>query len=131
MDDQSQKKYILVAEDDRFYAKIYQTKLVKEGYDVSVVPDGEQALQAARQRKPDLILLDLIMPVKDGFETLEELKADKNLADVTVVILSSLGQDEDAKRALSLGAKDYFVKTNVTIYDMIRKIGELTGKDKS
>ena len=116
------KKYILVAEDDKFYANIYKTKLAKEGYEVVVVGDGAQAIKLARQKKPDLILLDLVMPVKDGFETLKELKADANLKSVKVVVLSNLGQEEDIKKAKELGAQDYLVKTNVSIGQMMSKI---------
>lgn len=116
------KKYILVAEDDKFYANIYKTKLAKEGYEVVVAGDGAQALKLARQKKPDLILLDLVMPIKDGFETLKELKADANLKSVKVVVLSNLGQEEDIKKAKELGAQDYLVKTNVSIGQMMSKI---------
>lgn len=116
------KKYILVAEDDKFYANIYKTKLAKEGYEVVVVGDGEQAIKLARQKKPDLILLDLVMPVKDGFETLKELKADANLKSVKVIVLSNLGQEEDIKKAKELGAVDYIVKANVSIGQMMSKI---------
>lgn len=116
------KKYILVAEDDKFYANIYKTKLTKEGYEVVVVGDGAQAMKLARQKKPDLILLDIVMPVKDGFETLRELKADANLKSVKVVVLSNLGQEEDIKKAKELGAQDYIVKANVSIQQMMSKI---------
>ena len=116
------KKYILVAEDDKFYANIYRTKLTKEGYEVVVVGDGAQAIKLARQKKPDLILLDLVMPVKDGFETLKELKADANLKSVKVIVLSNLGQEEDIKKAKELGAVDYIVKANVSIGQMMSKI---------
>ena len=116
------KKYILVAEDDKFYANIYRTKLTKEGYEVVVVGDGAQAMKLARQKKPDLILLDIVMPVKDGFETLKELKADANLKSVKVIVLSNLGQEEDIKKAKELGAVDYIVKANVSIGQMMSKI---------
>lgn len=116
------KKYVLVAEDDKFYANIYKTKLAKEGFEIAVVGDGLQALQLARERKPDLILLDLVMPVKDGFETLREIKSDANLKDVRVIVLSNLGQEEDIKKAKDLGALDYVVKANVSIGEMMSKI---------
>lgn len=120
----SVKKFVLVAEDDKFYGNVYKTKLTKEGYDVAVAGDGVSALKLARERKPNLILLDLVMPIKDGFETLKELKADSALKDIKVIVLSNLGQDEDIKKAKSLGAVDYVVKANVSIQqmmDMIKK----------
>lgn len=115
---------ILVAEDDKFYANIYKVKLTKEGYEVMLAENGEQALKLAREKKPDLILLDLIMPVKDGFETLKELKADSSLRDVKVVVSSVLGQEEDIKKAKDLGADGYLVKTDVSIQEMVDKMKE-------
>lgn len=120
----TQKKYILVAEDDKFFANIYKTKLNKEGYEVSIVPDGVQTLAAIRSRKPDLLLLDLIMPVKDGFETLKEIKSDPKLKDLKVLVLSSLGQEEDERRARQMGADEYVVKTSLTIDEMVAKISQ-------
>jgi len=118
------KKFILVAEDDKLYTDIYKVRLTQEGFDVKVVEDGEQALQAARERKPDLIVLDLIMPVKDGFETLKDLKADPNLKDINVIVVTVLGQEEDTKRAQDMGAVGYFVKTNISIHGMVDTIKE-------
>ncbi len=116
------KKYILVAEDDDFYGKIYTARLKNEGFDVFVAPDGEQALKAIRQRRPDLILLDLIMPVKDGFETLKELKSDPKLKNIPVLILTNLSQEDDIERVKKLGAKEYIVKTDLSVQEMVDKI---------
>lgn len=123
----SDQKYILVGEDDKFYANIYKIKLAKEGFEVEVVGDGAQVLASARKRKPDLILLDLIMPVKDGFETLKELKADPKLKDIKVVVSSNLGQQEDIAKTAKMGALDYLTKANLSIQEMVDKIrGYLT-----
>ena len=116
------RKFVLVAEDDIFYANVYKLKLTKEGYDVEVAPNGEWAIRYAQKRKPDLILLDLVMPIKDGFETLRDLKADPNLKDVNVVILSNLGQEEDIEKAKKLGALDYWVKTDISIQELIEQV---------
>lgn len=116
------KKFILVAEDDKFYANIYKMKFSKEGFDVEVAGNGEEALKIARQRKPDLILLDLIMPIKDGFETLKELKSDANLKAIKVVVSSNLGQEEDMKKAKELGALDYLTKVGMSIQEMTDKV---------
>lgn len=115
-------KFILIAEDDHFYGNIYKVKLTKEGYDVLVVGNGEWVIPAAEKRRPDLILLDLVMPSKDGFETLKEIKSHKALSNVTVVVFSNLGQEVDINKAKSLGATDYFVKTNVSLQEVIDKI---------
>lgn len=125
---QAPKKYILIAEDDKFYDNIYKIKFEKEGYEVRVVTDGAQALEEVKKRKPDIVLLDLVMPVKDGFETLKALKADKELAGVPMIVLSSLGQDDDAAKIKALGAAEYFVKTSITIYDLVKKVKEYLGE---
>lgn len=115
-------KIVLVVEDDKFYSNIYKVKLAKEGIDARLANDGNQALELARQEKPDLVLLDLIMPGKDGFETLKEFKADPELKDVRIVILSNLSQEEDVKRVMDAGALDYLVKANISLQDMVEHI---------
>ena len=118
----SPKKLILVAEDAVFYAKIYQTKLSAEGFDVEVVPNGEEALKHMEERKPDLLLLDLIMPIKDGFQVLESIKNNTKYQDIKVIVLSNLGQEEDIKKAKSYGVTDYLVKADISIQDLIKKV---------
>lgn len=116
------KKTILVAEDDSFYANIYKFKLTKEGFIVETANNGDEAIKIAKENKPDLILLDLIMPIKDGFETLKELKQDPALKDIKVIVISNLGQDEDIARTKELGAQDYLVKANMSIQEMMDKV---------
>jgi len=131
-DQPAQKKYILIAEDDKFYDNIYKVKFENEGYEVRVVTDGAQAVEEAKKRKPDMVLLDLVMPVKDGFETLKDLKAMKELDGVPMMVLSSLGQEDDAAKVKELGAVEYYVKTNITIYELVNKVKEyLVGGKKS
>jgi len=119
--DQEEKKapIILVGEDDKFISNIYKTKLAKEGFQVEHGVNGEEILRLAHERKPDLILLDLIMPVMDGFETLARLKADPELKDIKVVILSNLSQEEDMAKVLDMGAVEYVVKANVSFKEVI------------
>jgi len=112
-------KIILVGEDDTFLSKVYKTKLAKEGFQVEHGINGEEILRLAREKKPDLILLDLIMPVMDGFETLAQLKADPDLKDIKVVILSNLNQEEDKEKVLKLGAVEFVVKANVSFKEVI------------
>lgn len=114
--------YVLVVEDDPFYSKIYKTKLAKEKIESQIVGNGNEAMKAAQVLRPKLILLDLIMPGKDGFETLAELKADPNLKDVPVIVLSNLSQEEDIKRIMDLGAAEYLVKANIPIQEVIDKV---------
>ena len=113
---------LLVVEDDKFYANIYRVKFAKEGFDTRLASDGDEALKMAREKKPSLILLDLIMPRKDGFETLKELKADPELKDIRVVVFSNLSQDEDVKRVMDASAHDYIVKANISLQDMVSRV---------
>lgn len=124
------KKFILIAEDDKFYDNIYKVKFENEGYEVRVVTDGAQAVEEAKKRKPDMVLLDLVMPVKDGFETLKALKEMPTLKDVPMIVLSSLGQDDDAAKVKELGAAEYYVKTSITIYDLVNKVKAYLGDKK-
>ncbi|MFA5828894.1 MAG: response regulator [Candidatus Gracilibacteria bacterium] len=116
------KKYILVMEDDKFYGNIFQTKLTEEGFDVTVATDGEKGLEEASKRKPDLILLDLIMPIKDGFEVLKFLKESATLKDVNIIIISNLGQEDDVNKALAMGAVDYLIKANISLQEAVDKV---------
>lgn len=116
------KPFILVAEDDKFYAHVYALKLKSEGFETKVVGDGAQAIAAAKKQKPALMVLDLMMPVQDGFETLRQLKADPALAKIKTIVCSNLGQEDDLKRAKELGADDYWVKANISVQEMIDKI---------
>lgn len=118
----AENNHVLVVEDDPFYAKIYRTKLAKEQIASEIVSNGNEALKAARATRPGLILLDLIMPGKDGFETLAEFKADPALQDIPVIVLSNLSQEEDIKRVTDLGAAEYLVKSNVPIQEVIDKV---------
>ena len=119
MADGKATQVILVGEDDKFLSNVYKTKLAKEGFQVEHGTDGKEVLRLALEKKPDLILLDLIMPVMDGFETLAELKANPETKDIKVVILSNLSQEEDMKKVMALGAVEYVVKANVSFKEVI------------
>lgn len=111
-----------MAEDDAFFSKVFKAKLLKEGYDVIVAPNGEELLKEARKRKPDLIILDLIMPIMDGFAALTELKKDPVLKDIKVIISSTLEQKEDIDKTKSLGAAGYINKSDITnVFEKIKK----------
>lgn len=120
-------KKILVAEDDRFLSNAYRVKLTKAGFEVKVAGDGAEALNILQTFIPDLILLDLVMPVKDGFATLEVIKADERLKMIPVIVASNLGQKEDCDRALKLGAKDFVIKSDLSLDTLIQKIHGLVG----
>ncbi len=116
---------ILVAEDDRFLATAYRAKLTKVGFEVTVATDGEEVLAALPQIVPDIILLDLVMPRKDGFATLEEIKRQDDFKDVPVIVASNLGQKEDLDKAKALGAADYVVKSDLSMDALVQKINAL------
>jgi two-component system, OmpR family, alkaline phosphatase synthesis response regulator PhoP len=116
------KKKIILAEDDRFISKAYSAGLQSQGFNVITSYDGIEAVEAIKKNEPDLILLDLIMPSKNGFEVLEELKLDNSLKKTPVLVLSNLGQESDVEKAKALGAVDYLVKSNFSMDDVIEKV---------
>jgi len=118
---------ILLAEDDRFLRKAAETALKRRGFTVIPAVDGEEALRLARAEAPDLILLDMIMPKMQGFEVLRSLKGDPATAGIPVLILSNLGQDSDVQQALEAGAAGYFVKANLSLQDLVKRVGEMVG----
>lgn len=115
---------ILLAEDDKFISRAYKDGLEDEGFEVEVIDTGTATLEKLRQNKPDMLLLDLIMPEKDGFEVLEEISQDENLSDLPIIVISNLGQESDINKAKKLGAKDYLVKSDHSMKDVISKVRE-------
>lgn len=116
------KNKILIVEDDRFLTKLLSLRLERNGFEVEASFDGEEALEKIKKQSPDLIVLDLILPKKDGFEVLEELKKINKGKKIPVLILSNLGQDLDVERGLKLGAVGYIVKTEIPLSQVIEKI---------
>lgn len=115
-------KKILLVEDDDALASVYQTRLEAEGFNVRRVPNGEDALAAALEFKPDLILLDVMMPKVSGFDVLDILRNTPETTNVKVIMLTALSQDTDKQRAESLGVDDYLVKSQVVIADVVARI---------
>lgn len=115
-------KKILLVEDDDGLASVYVARLEAEGLDVKRVADGEDALAAAVDHKPDLILLDIMMPKVSGYDVLDILRNTPETANIKVIMLTALGQDGDKEKADKLGADDYLVKSQVVISDVIERI---------
>lgn len=130
MDEQTQSlaqpatkpKKILLVEDDDALASVYQTRLEAEGFFLRRVPNGEDALAAALEYKPDLILLDVMMPKVSGFDVLDILRNTPETTNVKIIMLTALSQDSDRERAQSLGVDDYLVKSQVVIADVVDRV---------
>ena len=120
-----EQKNILLAEDDKFLSDVLKSKLEREGYGVVAVKDGQTALDALAISKPDLVLLDLMMPGKDGFSVLTTMQADSQLKSIPVYVLSNLGQDSDVKQVMSMGASGYFVKSDIDLKELVVKIKDI------
>jgi len=115
-------KKILVIEDDKFLRELISQKLIKEGYDIIEAIDGEKGIEAIKSEKPDLVLLDLILPEVDGFGVLAKVKEDASLSQIPIIILSNLGQKDDIEKGLKLGASDYLIKAHFTPNEIVEKI---------
>lgn len=115
-------KKILLVEDDDGLAAVYQTRLEAEGFTIKRVPNGEDALAAAVEFHPDLILLDAMMPKVSGFDVLDILRNTPETANVRIIMLTALSQDTDKERAESLGVDEYLVKSQVVIADVVERI---------
>ena len=124
MTDPATVKIVLLAEDDKFLSTAMGDKLTREGFTVLKAMNGVEAVTMAKAEHPDLILLDLIMPQKTGFEVLSELRLDPATRDIPVIILSNLGQEVDIKKARDLGVKNYLVKSDVEMRTVVEKIKE-------
>lgn len=121
-------KTIVVVEDDKFLRDLISQKLIKEGYEVFGVLDGEEGIKTVKAKKPDLVLLDLILPGMDGFEILSALKKDPEVASIPVIILSNLDQKEDMEKGFKLGAADFLIKARSTPGEVVDKVKEILNK---
>lgn len=119
---------ILIIEDDRFLRELMSKKLIGEGYQISEATDGEEGIRSVKSEKPDLVLLDLILPGIDGFEVLTRIKQDPEIAQIPVIVLSNLGQKEDIGRGIKLGAVDYLIKAHFTPGEIVEKIAAIFSK---
>jgi len=119
------KKKILIIEDEATLQKALTEFLEGEGFSVISALDGEKGLSEAKEKKPDLIVLDIILPKKDGYQVLEELKGFPETKDIPVIFLTNLESNEDVERALEKGATTYLVKSDYKLEDVTRKIKEI------
>jgi len=116
---------ILLVEDDRTLAEMYQTKFSREEFFTIHLAQGGKVIETVQSEKPDIILLDIIVPQVDGFANLASLKKDVKTRNIPVVMLTNLGQDEDKEKGKKLGAEDYWVKADLTPAQVVDKIKEI------
>ena len=122
------KKKILIVEDDNFVAEVYSTKLLEMGHEVQIAQNGEEGLSLVEKEKPDLILLDIIMPVMGGIEMLEDLRRKEEWANIPVILLTNVGEKDSIQKVRNLGVQDYLIKSHFTPAEVIEKIETIIGK---
>ncbi len=116
------QKTILLVEDDVFLSSLLKTRLAGEGFVVTHVADGDAAIEALKTAKPDLIMLDIILPKKSGFEVMKIIQEDPQLYQSPIIIISNLGQESDIARGQELGAIEYFVKAKTPINELVERV---------
>jgi len=119
---------ILIIDDDLFILEMYVLKFKAEGFQVNTATDGRSGLEKIKEYKPDVVLLDVVMPTLDGFEVLQELKKQKAPRQFKIVLLTNLGQKEDVERGMQLGADDYVIKAHFTPSEVVEKVKSLFQK---
>jgi len=121
-------KKVLIIEDEEILLDLLQKKLIKEGYEVLTSRNGEEGLKTMKETKPDLILLDIVMPKMGGFEVMEEMRKDRELNKIPVIIISNSGQPVELDKAKKLGAKDWLIKAEFDPQEVIDKVVKQIGK---
>jgi len=121
-------KKILFIEDEPNLQNTMEKILIQEGFEILGALDGEKGLELIKKEKPDLVLLDLILPKKDGFEVLKEMKENEELKDIPVIVLTNLEGMDDVEKALNLGATTYLIKANYELDDVVKRIKQILGE---
>jgi two-component system, chemotaxis family, response regulator WspR len=116
------KKNILIVEDDNFVAEVYLAKLSEMGYETVLAQNGEEGLTELKKGKVDLILLDILMPIMNGIEMLEEVKKNEEWKNIPVILLTNIGEKESIQKVREMGVKDYLIKSHFTPAEVIEKV---------
>jgi len=127
----SGNKKILIVEDDQFLLEMYSAKLKNAGFVIEIAQDGEQALSKLEEFKPDLVLLDIVIPKLDGFEVLRKIRENPTTKNTKVIALTNLGQQSEVERGMSLGADDYFIKAHFTPSEIVYRINKFFEENKN
>lgn len=117
-----QNKKILIVEDDQFLANLASGKLESEGFNIELAMDGESAMQKVAETKPDLIILDILLPGINGFDVLQKLKKNPEHKNIPVILLTNLGKAEDIEQGRRLGAADYLIKSQYTLDEIVNRV---------
>lgn len=123
--DKAELAHVLVIEDDVFLANIYKTKFEMEGFKISLADNGETGLAEIKKKKPDIVLLDILMPKMDGFAVLEKMKADEATKNIPVILLTNLGQKDDVDKGLEMGAAGYLIKAHFKPSEVVDKVKDV------
>ncbi len=124
----NKKIVVVLVEDDKFLANIYKTKFEMEGFTIYVAEDGEAGLAAVKKKKPDIVLLDILLPKLDGFTVLEQLKKNDSTKKIPVILLTNLGQKDDVDRGQDLGAADYLIKAHFKPSETVDRVKKILAK---
>lgn len=122
MPTEAKAQKVLLIEDEEMLSNMYKIKFEQEGFEFIAAKDGVTGAQLAKTEKPDIILLDIIMPKMDGFAVLKKICEETESKNIPVILLTNLGQDEDIKKGKALGAKDYLVKAELTPSQVLEKV---------
>ena len=124
---QSMGKKILIAEDEEILSTLLEKKLIEEGYQIFVAENGEKTMEILNKEKVDLLLLDIVMPKKSGFEVMKEMKKDSKLSKIPIIVISNSGQSVEINRVKELGAKDWLIKTEFAPQEVVEKVKKQIG----
>lgn len=123
--DAGSQPHIVVVEDDTFLLGIYKTKFEMDGFKVDIAENGELGLKEIMKKKPDVVLLDILLPKMDGFTVLQHMKEHDELKDIPVILLTNLGQKDDVEKGLEMGAADYLIKAHFKPSETLKKVREV------
>lgn len=124
----SSENKILIVDDDPFIAEMYAIKFKESGFEVEIATDGKVGIEKVKELNPGIVLLDVVMPVMDGFDVLKELGKEKLLEKTRVILLTNLGEKQDVERGMSLGATDYVIKAHFTPTEVVNKVKNVLEK---
>lgn len=120
-----QKQKILIIDDDPFILEMYVLKFKEEGFQIETAKDGKEGLKKIKEYEPDVVLLDIVMPIMDGFDVIRSLKRENVQTNAKIVLLTNLGQKDDVERGMQLGAHDYIIKAHFTPSEVVKKVKDL------